>query len=82
MIEPSVFRPLPPLSPSLINILVSVDVKQNNSHHIFPPTRDGDVPKSEAWDVGLGFGVVFVVVVVVVVAVAIVVVVVAVAFSS
>ena len=27
--------PFPPLSPSLINILVSVDVKQNNSRHWF-----------------------------------------------
>lgn len=53
--------------PSLINTLVSVDVMQNNSHHIFPPTRDGDAPENEAWDVGLGFGVVFVVVVVAVV---------------
>ena len=28
-VEPSLFRPLPPLSPSLINRLASVDVKQN-----------------------------------------------------
>ena len=28
-VEPSLFRPLPPLSPSLISRLASVDVKQN-----------------------------------------------------
>ena len=28
-VEPSLFRPLPPLSPSLISHLASVDVKQN-----------------------------------------------------
>ena len=28
MVEPSLFRPLPPLSPSLISILASVDVQQ------------------------------------------------------
>ena len=28
-VEPSLFRPLPPLSPSLINHFASVDVKQN-----------------------------------------------------
>ena len=33
-IEPSLFRPLPPLSPSLMNNLVSVDIKQNNSHSL------------------------------------------------
>ena len=31
-IEPSLSRPLLPLSPSLANILVSVDVMQNSSH--------------------------------------------------
>ena len=28
-VEPSLFRPLPPMSPSLISHLASVDVKQN-----------------------------------------------------
>ena len=30
-VEPSLFRPLPPLSPSLISHLASVDVKQNGA---------------------------------------------------
>ena len=32
-VEPSLFRPLPTLSPSLISHLASVDVKQNGPPH-------------------------------------------------
>ena len=32
-VEPSLFRPLPPLSPSLISNLASVDVKQYGQGH-------------------------------------------------